>query len=80
MMVGRRFSFWKWSSIFQWNSGSEAGVGDPSFPTRSFVLRYIRQVARRCEEGDWFIWFWAGHGVNVPDFNGDEKAAYIPEI
>ena len=20
-----------------------------------------------------FVWFWAGHGVNVPDFNGDEK-------
>jgi len=54
----------------------KAGVGDPSFPTRSFVLRYIRQVARRCEEGDWFIWFWAGHGVNVPDFNGDEKDGF----
>lgn len=51
----------------------EAGIGDPSFPTRSFVLRHIRQVARTCEVGDWFIWFWAGHGVNVPDFNGDEQ-------
>eukprot|EP00439_Symbiodinium_sp_Y106_P038845 s1587_g4.t1 len=54
----------------------KAGVGDPSFPTRSFVLRHMRQVAKRCEEGDWFVWFWAGHGVNVPDFNGDEKDGF----
>lgn len=54
----------------------KAGIGDPSFPTRSFVLRHIRQVARTCEVGDWFIWFWAGHGVNVPDFNGDEQGGF----
>lgn len=54
----------------------KAGIGDPSFPTRSFVLRHIRQVARTCEAGDWFIWFWAGHGVNVPDFNGDEQGGF----
>ncbi|CAJ1332490.1 unnamed protein product [Effrenium voratum] len=54
----------------------KAGVGAPSFPTRSFVLRHLRQVAKRCEPGDWFVWFWAGHGVNVPDFNGDEKDGF----
>eukprot|EP00931_Biecheleriopsis_adriatica_P116820 TRINITY_DN9240_c0_g1_i1.p1 TRINITY_DN9240_c0_g1~~TRINITY_DN9240_c0_g1_i1.p1 ORF type:complete len:426 (-),score=90.34 TRINITY_DN9240_c0_g1_i1:73-1350(-) len=50
------------------------GVGAPSFPTRSYVLRHLRQVARRCQAGDWFVWFWAGHGVQVDDFNHEEAS------
>lgn len=41
--------------------------GEPSFPVRSLVLDRIKEVASRCKPGDWFVWFWAGHGVNVPD-------------
>lgn len=55
----------------------QAGVGAPSFPTRSFVLRHLRQVAKRCEPGDWplagvdkvcpgFEWFlWAKGNTGV---------------
>jgi len=45
---------------------------DRAFPTRTLVLESIRKVAARCAAGDWFVWFYAGHGVNVPDTNGDE--------
>lgn len=50
----------------------KCGVGGMNFPTRDVVLRHIALVASRCRPGDWFVWFWAGHGVNVPDKNGDE--------
>jgi len=50
------------------------GVGSANFPTKSVVRSYIKRVAKRCEPGDWFVWFWAGHGINVPDRNGDEKS------
>ncbi|CAE8710560.1 unnamed protein product, partial [Polarella glacialis] len=52
------------------------GVGSPGFPTRRVVLGHIRQVASRCQPGDWFVWFWAGHGVNIPDENGDEESGW----
>jgi len=72
-------------SIF--NMAQRAGVGDitfvhdrdvggPTFPTRSTVLREMRKVAGRCAPGDWFVFFWAGHGVNVADTNGDEGCGF----
>lgn len=47
-------------------------LGKPGFPTRVHVLQHIREVAGRCRPGDWFFFFFAGHGVNVPDKSGDE--------
>jgi len=51
-------------------------LGDPGFPTRARLLQGIREVGRRCEPGDWFVWFFAGHGVNVPDYTGDEQDGF----
>uniref|UniRef100_A0A7S4V879 Peptidase C14 caspase domain-containing protein n=1 Tax=Alexandrium monilatum TaxID=311494 RepID=A0A7S4V879_9DINO len=51
-------------------------MGDPGFPTNEHVLKHIRAVAKRCEPGDWFFWFFAGHGVNVPDKTGDEQDGF----
>eukprot|EP00440_Ansanella_granifera_P002527 gb/GFBE01002747.1/.p1 GENE.gb/GFBE01002747.1/~~gb/GFBE01002747.1/.p1 ORF type:complete len:281 (+),score=59.72 gb/GFBE01002747.1/:1-843(+) len=50
--------------------------GKPTFPIREEVLRNIREVGKRCEPGDFFIWFFAGHGVNVPDHDGDERDGF----
>jgi len=52
------------------------GVGSANFPTRSVVLRHIANVAKRCQPGDWFVWFWAGHGVNVPDRQGNSQGGF----
>lgn len=52
------------------------GIGGLNFPTRSVVLSHIALVGRRCKAGDWFVWFWAGHGVNVPDKKGDEATGF----
>lgn len=51
-------------------------MGTARFPTRSEVLRNMREVGKRCEAGDWFIWFFAGHGFNVPDHDGDEADGF----
>lgn len=42
-------------------------------PTKEGVSQAIRQVAAKCGEGDWFVFFYAGHGMNVPDQDGDES-------
>jgi len=48
-------------------------LGHPNFPVRRFVLDQIKEIGARCRKGDWFVWFYAGHGVNVPDVDGDEE-------
>lgn len=50
------------------------GPGSKNFPTRPVVLRNIANTAKQCRRDDWFVWFWAGHGVNVPDKTGDEAS------
>eukprot|EP00931_Biecheleriopsis_adriatica_P094242 TRINITY_DN67916_c0_g1_i1.p1 TRINITY_DN67916_c0_g1~~TRINITY_DN67916_c0_g1_i1.p1 ORF type:complete len:287 (+),score=57.88 TRINITY_DN67916_c0_g1_i1:61-921(+) len=51
-------------------------LGTPKFPTRKEVIRHIKKVGQRCQPDDWFIWFFAGHGVNVPDVDGDEADGF----
>lgn len=51
-------------------------IGTPRFPTRNVVLRHMREVAKRTRPQDWFVWFYAGHGVNVPDLDGDEEDGF----
>lgn len=51
-------------------------LGQPCFPTREVILRHIRKVGQRCRPGDWFIFFYAGHGVNVVDCDGDEADGF----
>ena len=40
--------------------------------TRSNVNRALTQVSQRAERGDQIIFFFSGHGVPVPDRDGDE--------
>jgi hypothetical protein len=53
--------------------GNERLGADPNFPVREVFLRKVREAASECEPGDWFIFFYAGHGGNIADKSGDEK-------
>jgi len=37
------------------------------------TLRAIREVGARCNDGDYFIFNYSGHGTSVPDKDGDEE-------
>jgi len=54
----------------------QGGVGSPNFPTKQNVLANMRGIVQRCNPGDWFVWFYAGHGINVPDYGGDESTGF----
>mmetsp|Transcript_116 Transcript_116/g.390 ORF Transcript_116/g.390 Transcript_116/m.390 type:complete len:323 (-) Transcript_116:205-1173(-) len=40
--------------------------------TRKGVIDNIRRVAELCEDDDYFVFYFAGHGINVKDTSGDE--------
>ncbi|CAE8596837.1 unnamed protein product [Polarella glacialis] len=41
--------------------------------TKVNVERKMREVASRCKDNDYFVFYYSGHGSNVPDLNGDEE-------
>lgn len=44
-----------------------------TIPTNSNVLAVLKEVGSRCTPNDVLIFFYAGHGCNVEDTNGDEE-------
>mmetsp|Transcript_69440 Transcript_69440/g.123748 ORF Transcript_69440/g.123748 Transcript_69440/m.123748 type:complete len:297 (+) Transcript_69440:69-959(+) len=40
--------------------------------TRDGVLGKIKEVGSKCKSGEYFVFFYAGHGANIPDDDGDE--------
>jgi hypothetical protein len=54
-----------------------SGVTDVTYlmnnqANKDAVLMAISQIGERCEEGDYFIFNYSGHGTSVPDKDGDE--------
>jgi len=45
----------------------DVDVSDPLFPSKVNVKAAVADVGKRCGEEDYFIFFYAGHGENVPD-------------
>eukprot|EP00930_Biecheleria_cincta_P086854 TRINITY_DN760_c0_g1_i5.p1 TRINITY_DN760_c0_g1~~TRINITY_DN760_c0_g1_i5.p1 ORF type:complete len:369 (-),score=82.86 TRINITY_DN760_c0_g1_i5:71-1177(-) len=41
--------------------------------TRDNVIAKIKEVGARCGEDDYFIFYYSGHGSQVPDEDGDEE-------
>lgn len=55
---------------------TDAFPGQSNFPTRQKLITSIQEVGRRCRPRDWFVFFFAGHGINVPDTTGDEADGF----
>merc|ERR1711879_479355 len=45
---------------------------DDQSATKEMVEIAIREMCARCEEDDYFVFYFAGHGVNTDDLDGDE--------
>merc|ERR1712232_64320 len=41
--------------------------------TKENALNAIREVAGRCDEDDYFIFYYSGHGTSMEDDDGDEE-------
>lgn len=42
------------------------------FPYNYNIVKAIKDIGARCQPHDMFLFFYAGHGTNVPDADGDE--------
>mmetsp|Transcript_97518 Transcript_97518/g.172657 ORF Transcript_97518/g.172657 Transcript_97518/m.172657 type:complete len:322 (-) Transcript_97518:81-1046(-) len=40
-------------------------IGSPGFPTKQLFVHYLRGAASKCRPGDWFVFFYGGHGENM---------------
>lgn len=40
------------------------------------VKKHLKKFCKKCTEDDWFIYFYAGHGTQVPDLDGDESDGF----
>lgn len=45
---------------------------DGGFPLKNNIRRELKTIGQRCGENDLFFFFFSGHGLNVPDEDGDE--------
>jgi hypothetical protein len=50
-------------------------TGGSRTPTKNFILSILRQVISECNNGTYsgFIFYFAGHGFQIPDTSGDER-------
>lgn len=48
-------------------------LGSSMFPHAGNVCREMQKMGKKCKKGDIFIFFYSGHGLNVPDLDGDES-------
>lgn len=46
---------------------------NPWFPLKKNIKREIHAIGKRCHKDDVFVFFFSGHGLNVPDEDGDEE-------
>ncbi|CAD7967537.1 unnamed protein product [Amoebophrya sp. A120] len=51
---------------------SENELNSNMFPHARNIAREIKQMGKRMKPGDLFLFFYSGHGLNVPDKDGDE--------
>eukprot|EP00928_Gymnodinium_smaydae_P063591 TRINITY_DN47122_c0_g1_i1.p1 TRINITY_DN47122_c0_g1~~TRINITY_DN47122_c0_g1_i1.p1 ORF type:complete len:285 (-),score=66.20 TRINITY_DN47122_c0_g1_i1:104-958(-) len=57
---------------------------DPRFPSRANVKRALKELGARTKPEDFFVFFYAGHGENVPDHppldeaDGQDEAFVLP--
>jgi len=57
---------------------------DPQYPTRHNVTKQLREIGSRTQPDDFFVFFFAGHGMNVPDHppldeeDGQDEALVLP--
>lgn len=45
----------------------EGGPESEDFPTAGYLKEVMRDIGSRCTKDDFFVFFYAGHGENVPD-------------
>ncbi|KAG6742649.1 hypothetical protein POTOM_053571 [Populus tomentosa] len=49
-------------------------------PTKKNILKSLEWLVKGCQAGDSLVFYFSGHGISQPDFEGDERDGFAENI
>jgi hypothetical protein len=59
---------------------AEQEIEPELIPTKKNILKSLEWLVKGCQAGDSLVFYFSGHGLSQPDFEGDERDGFAENI